>query len=274
MIGKQKNPLLKVSSINKKFGGLKALKNVSTEVPYGALKAIIGPNGAGKTTTFNMISGLLKIDEGEIWFVDQNITKCSPTYRANLGIARTFQHPRIYQDMSVLENVVIAASGNAQKYFLQSFLGGFLDLLPINKIAKAAEKKALEMLEFVGLAHKANDSAKILAFGEQKTLELARALALEPKLLLLDEPTAGLNSEEAKAFMELLLKLKKTNLSILMIEHRMDLVANVSDEVLVLNFGEVLADDKPETIWADAKVIDAYLGANEGKEKEIREEAI
>ncbi len=269
MINKKNTPILKVSSITKRFGGLIAIKNISTEVKSGSLKTIIGPNGAGKTTTLNMISGLLPPDEGEIWLEDHNITKSSPASIAKLGVARTFQHPCIYHDMTVLENVLIASSNIAQQHFLQSFFGNFIKL-PINKIAKDAEKKALEMLQFVGLEHKRNENAKILAYGEQKILELARALALEPKpkLLMLDEPTAGLNSEEANTYMKLLLKLKKTNLTILMIEHRLDLVENVSDEVLVLNFGEVLADNTPKVIWADEKVIDAYLGSSVEKESE------
>jgi ABC-type branched-chain amino acid transport systems, ATPase component len=261
----QENPLLKVSHITKKFGGLVAIKNVNTQVKSGCLKAIIGPNGAGKTTTFNIISGIIPATEGEIWFEGKNITN-RPTHAiAKMGVARTFQHPCIFHDMTVLENVLAGATSTAQNYFIQSFTGRLFGKLQINKVINEAERRAIEMLEFVGLGGKINMSAKILAYGEQKVLELARALALDPKpkLLLLDEPTAGLNSEEAKTYMDILKKLKKTNLTILMIEHRMELVENVSDEVLVLDFGEVLADDTPAAVWANKKVVDAYLGSSD-----------
>lgn len=266
----QENPILKISSITKKFGGLVAIKDVNTQVKSGCLKAIIGPNGAGKTTTFNIISGIIPVTEGQIWFEGNNITN-QPSYKiSKMGIARTFQHPCIFHDMTVLENVLAGATSSAQNYFIQSFTGRLFNKLPINKIISDAEKRAVEMLEFVGLGDKINISAKILAYGEQKVLELARALALDPKpkILLLDEPTAGLNSEEAKTYMDLLKKLKKTNLTILMIEHRMELVENVSDEVLVLDFGEVLADDTPAAVWANQKVVDAYLGCSDVKESE------
>lgn len=258
----EKTPILKISSITKKFGGLVAIRDVTTQVKSGCLKAIIGPNGAGKTTTFNIISGIIPATQGEIWFEGRNITNMPSAQIAKLGIARTFQHPCIFHDMTVLENVLVGASSAAQQYFIQSFLGKKINSIPINKVVHDAEKRAIEMLEFVGLGDKINVSAKILAYGEQKVLELARALALDPKpkLLLLDEPTAGLNSEEAVTYMNLLKKLKTTNLTILMIEHRMELVENVSDEVLVLDFGEVLADDTPSVVWSNQKVIDAYLG--------------
>lgn len=271
MMNKGSTPVLKISSIKKSFGGIVAIKDVSTKVPRGCLKAIIGPNGAGKTTTFNMISGLLRPDEGEIWFEDKNITRFSAAQIAKLGIARTFQHPSIYKDITVLQNVMVASANNVQKHFLQTFLGSFFNKLPVNKIIADAEKTAWEMLEFVGLGHKGREAADVLTYGEQKVLELARALALDPKpqLILLDEPTAGLNSEESKTYMELLHKLKKTNVTIVMIEHRMELVKNLADEVLVLNFGGVLADDRTEHVWSDQKVINAYLGSDDEKESEV-----
>ena len=266
----QNTTLLKISSITKRFGGLVAVKDVNTLVKSGCLKAIIGPNGAGKTTTFNIISGIIPATEGEIWFDNKNITGIPACDRAQMGIARTFQHPCIFHDMTVLENVLAGASSAAQRHFLQCFLGRSFNKLSISRIIEDAQKRAIEMLEFVGLGDKINTSAKILAYGEQKVLELARALALDPKprLLLLDEPTAGLNSEEAKTYMNLLKKLKQTNLTIVMIEHRMELVESVSDEVLVLDFGEVLADDTPAVVWANQKVIDAYLGCANDEESE------
>lgn len=266
----RENPILKLNSITKRFGGLVAVKNVNTEVKRGCLKAIIGPNGAGKTTTFNIISGIISATEGEVLFEGENISSMPVHKRTKLGIARTFQHPSIFQDMSLLENVMAGATSESQDYFIQSFLGKSFKNLPINKVIREAEKRAIEMLEFVGLGEKINTSAKTLAYGEQKVLELARALALDPKpkLMLLDEPTAGLNSEEAKFYMSILKKLKGTNLTIVMIEHRMELVENVSDEVLVLDFGEVIADDTPKVVWANQKVIDAYLGCDDDKQSE------
>lgn len=266
----QEKPLLKLNSITKRFGGLVAVKDVNTEVKRGTLKAIIGPNGAGKTTTFNMISGIISATEGEIIYDDINISNMPAFKRSKLGIARTFQHPSIFQDMTLLENVLAGATSESQNHFIQSFFGPSIAKLPINRVIREAQERAIEKLEFVGLGKKIYESAHKLAYGEQKVLELARALALypKPKLLLLDEPTAGLNSEEAKVYMNILKKLKETNLTIVMIEHRMELVENVSDDVLVLDFGIVLADDTPAAVWKNQKVIDAYLGCDNEKHSE------
>ncbi|MBS4025663.1 MAG: ABC transporter ATP-binding protein [Clostridia bacterium] len=253
-----KKSLLQINSLTKRFGGLTALKNVALSVHEGSFRSIIGPNGAGKTTVFNVISGLYLPEEGEIWFDGQKISGTSPAAIAKLGIARTFQHPRNFHDMTVLDNILISICSKIQYHFLGIGLG-----IPfLNKIVKDGEEKARELLDFVNLDGKRFSYANTLSYADQRKLELARVLALEPKpkLLLLDEPTSGLNEEETKRFMELVYKLRQDGLTIIMIEHRISLVLDVSDEILVLNFGEVLADDVPKMVRNNQKVIDAYLG--------------
>jgi branched-chain amino acid transport system ATP-binding protein len=252
------NYLLQINSLTKRFGGLTALSGVDLAVQKGIFRSIIGPNGAGKTTIFNVISGLYIPDEGEIWFDGRKISGTSPASIARLGIARTFQHPRNFHEMTVMDNLLVSICNKIQYHLLGIGLG-----IPfLNKIVKEGQEKAREILNFVNLDNKRFHYANTLSYADQRRLELARVLALEPKpkLLLLDEPTSGLNEEETKKFTTLVYKLRQDGLTIIMIEHRISLVLDVSDEILVLNFGEVLADDVPRMVRNDQKVIDAYLG--------------
>lgn len=250
-------PLLEVKNLTKSFGGFEALKGVNLSVEKGGIHALIGPNGAGKTTLLNIINGLERPTTGEIFFEGKNITKLPAEKRAKLGIGRTFQLLEIFKNLTVLENVKVALfAKHPWGMFKSSLLGDRFNLRE-----REIEKRAFELLEIVGLKEKAFEPAQTLPAGEQKLLEIARALALEPKLLLLDEPAAGLNNRETKVLGEILLNLKKDlGLTILLVEHDMELVMRISDLITVLNFGEVLAEGRPLEIQKNPEVIKAYLG--------------
>ncbi|MFN3567691.1 MAG: ABC transporter ATP-binding protein, partial [Caldimicrobium sp.] len=220
------------------------------------IHALIGPNGAGKTTFLNIINGLLKVDKGHIFYKGKDITNFTPEKRAMMGIGRTFQLLEVFGDLTVLENVMVALYARKPWSILKSLiLGSFYFKEKENK------ERAMEYLKMVNLDKRAEDLAKSLPLGEQKLLEIARALALEPNLLLLDEPAAGLNHKETKLLGETLKNLKeKFKITILLVEHDMDLVMNYSDVVSVLNFGSLLAEGTPLEIQKDPQVIKAYLG--------------
>lgn len=248
--------MLTLSSIAKNFGGLQVLQDVSLAVPERGIFGLIGPNGAGKTTVFNLITGLLAPSSGNMKFHGQSLAGLAPHRITQLGIARTFQNIRIFKDMSLVENVLVALGRPARR--------GRLDfLLPSAKLraAEQAERAgARDLLARVGLADKANFPAGKLSYGEQRRLEIARALATAPKLLLLDEPAAGMNSAEKQQLMDEIVKLEASGIAILIIEHDMHFVMGLCQEIAVLNFGQLIAQGAPAAIRADRQVIEAYLG--------------
>ncbi len=249
--------LLRVEKVSKHFGGLKALNNVSFHLNEGESLGIIGPNGAGKTTLFNIISGHIPPDEGKVFLEEKDISNL-PAYKiAALGVSRTFQNLQIFSEMTVLENVM---TGRHLKY-KSGFFSNFFALPGVWKEEKSISDDAFSLLEMVGLIDVAEEKAGDLPFGKMRLVELARALAIEPHLLLLDEIASGLNTRETLEFMELLGKIKeKLNLTLLIVEHDMDFIMAVCDRIVVLDFGEVIAEGPPEEVRKNPEVIKAYLG--------------
>jgi branched-chain amino acid transport system ATP-binding protein len=248
--------MLTLSSISKHFGGLQVLEDVNLAVPERGIFGLIGPNGAGKTTVFNLITGLLTPTEGAIDFFGQRLNGLAPYRIARSGIARTFQNARIFKDMSLMENVLVAL-GHKQRYRVASVL------LPSRRfrLAERHEREvARELLSRVGLANKTQSFAGTLSYGEQRRLEIARALATQPKLLLLDEPAAGMNRGEKQQLMDEILKLDESGVTILMIEHDMRFIMGLCQQIAVLNFGQVIAQGSPGEIRTNPEVIEAYLG--------------
>ncbi|WML39732.1 ABC transporter ATP-binding protein [Neobacillus sp. OS1-2] len=233
--------MLKVNNLVKNFGGLQVTKNVSFEVKEGEILGIIGPNGAGKTTLFNQIFGFIKPDSGSIQFKGHSIEKSSPKYICKLGIGRTFQVAQPFPNMSVLENVMVGS-------------------LLRTKSIKVAREKAMEVLDFVQLNVAYDTPSSNLTISDRKRLEVAKALATEPELILLDEVMAGLNPTGVKEFINLIFELKKRGTSVLIIEHIMEAMMTLSDRILVLNYGEEILTGKPEEVANNPKVIEAYLG--------------
>jgi len=252
--------LLTVKGLAKYFGGLKAVDGVGIEVRRGEIQALIGPNGSGKTTILNMLSGLYVPTGGAILLEGTTITGRKPHVIAAHGVSRTFQNIRLFGELTVLDNVLIGQHGRSKAGLISSVLQ------PSSQRAEEAAMrgKALEMLEFVGLRGREFARANSLPYGQQRLLELARALASDPKLLLLDEPAAGLNAAETETLVELLLQIRDQGITILLVEHDMSLVMNVSDHITVLNFGKKIAEGSAEAIEKNQEVIDAYLGTEVG----------
>ena len=249
-------PMLEVVNLNKSFGGIMALTDVSFQVNRGTITALIGPNGAGKTTLLNVISGIYLASAGEILFEGSNISGILPHQVTYLGIARTFQNLQVFQNMTALENVMVGFHSRTSS----EFVACLARTLKVRREEKEVREKALEMLHFVNLAGREDQPGSSLPCGDQKRLELARALVSRPKMILLDEPVSGLNTSETEEMAGLMLKLKESGITIVLVEHDMNLVMRVSDMIVVLNYGEKLAQGRPAEIQNDDRVIAAYLG--------------
>lgn len=251
--------MLELTGVSKHFAGLTALLDVSFGVTEGSIKGLIGPNGAGKTTLFNTITGVYKPTEGRISFLGTDITSLDQEHIARLGVSRTFQQAHLFRTFTVMENALLGRHCHGTAEF---FSCGFR-FPQARREERQMREKALHYLELLGLADKKDRVASKLPMGEQRWLEVARALATEPKLLLLDEPTAGLNDRETDDFRDLLFKIRAGGITILVIEHHMKFIMEVCDEIVVLNFGMKIAEGSPRGIQGSPVVIEAYLGAEE-----------
>ena len=250
-------PLLAITSLTRRFGGVVAVQDVSFSVAPGEIFGLIGPNGAGKTTLFNIVTGLTPPSSGTVVFQGQDITRRTPNHIARRGVARTFQNIRLFGNLSALQNIVTAR----HIHMRTGALAGVFGLPGAMREEQQSHEKALELLELVGLSARAEENAKNLSYGDQRRLEIARALALEPKLLLLDEPAAGMNPNEKRALGDFIRRLRAVfQLTVLVIEHHVPLVMGLCDRVAVLNFGQLIALDDPGRVQNNRAVVEAYLG--------------
>jgi neutral amino acid transport system ATP-binding protein len=240
--------LLEIKGLNKNFGGIQAVQDCTFAVEEGAIVSLIGPNGAGKTTVFNLVTGLLSSDSGEIWFDGKKLNGLQPHQITRLGISRTFQITRDLQELTVLENMVV-----------QSQIKDFWDMFGISML-KEEEDRAMDLLSFVGIDHLAKEKSKNLSYGQKKLLEFASVLMSDPRMIMLDEPAGGVNPTLMESIIDRILQLNKKGITFLIVEHNMDLVMKISNPVICMAYGTVLAQGSPKEIQDDTRVLEAYLG--------------
>ena len=251
--------MLTLKGISKRFGGVQALSGVSLEVREGQIVSIIGANGAGKTTLFSIITGIFPPDSGEVWFRGERIDGLRPDEVCRRGIGRTFQNIRLFQGMSVEENIMVGMHARTRAGLAQQLLSPRQEL----RERQAMRRRARELAEFFGIEEYLQRDPLTLSYGDQRRVEMARAMASEPRLLLLDEPTAGMSETESDQVRQLIQRLRENGTTILLIEHDMNVVMNISDWIVVLNYGEKLAEGPRDQVRRDPRVIEAYLGLEE-----------